>query len=75
MAFTHNTAKGAFAITAGANALTKKADSLYCGDGGTVTVVTENGDTVTFLSVPAGSILPVSVTKVTSGTNIIGLTA
>jgi len=75
MAFSQNTAKGAFAITAGAATLTNPADAIYCGDGGTVTVLTSRGDTVTFLNVNAGSILPISVTKVTAGTNIIGLTA
>ena len=75
MAFTQNVAKGAFAITASAAELTNKADGLYCGDGGTVTVETAKGQTVTFTNVPAGSILPVSVKKVTVGTNIIGLIA
>ena len=75
MAFTQNTAKGAFSITASATALTSRADSLYCGAGGTVTVITSKGDTVTFSNVPAGSILPVSVTHVTAGTDVVGLSA
>jgi len=75
MAFTQNTARGAFAITASANTLTKPTDAIYCGDGGTVTVLTAKGETTTFTNVIAGSILPISVTKVTVGTGVIGLTA
>lgn len=75
MAFTQNTAKGAFSITASAAALIRPANALYCGGGGTVTVITSKGDTVTFSNVPAGSILPVSVTHVTVGTGVVGLSA
>ena len=75
MAFTQNVAKGAFAITASAAELTTKANGLYCGDGGTVTVVTAKDQTVRFTNVPAGFILPISVKKVTAGTGVIGLTA
>jgi len=75
MAFTQNTARGAFAITASATTLTNRADAIFCGDGGAVTVLTANGETVAFTNVIAGSILPISVTKVTVGTGVIGLTA
>lgn len=73
MSFSGNTAKDGFAITASGSDLAQKTDALYCGDGGTVSVVTVRGTALTFTGVIAGSILPISVTKVTAGTGIIGL--
>lgn len=40
------------------------AAALYVGGTGNVAVVTTGGSTVTFSSVPAGTILPVQVTQV-----------
>jgi hypothetical protein len=37
---------------------------LYIGTAGALTVITSGGDTVTLVAVPAGSILPLSVTRV-----------
>lgn len=37
---------------------------LYVGTAGALTVITAGGDTVTLVAVPAGSILPLSVTRV-----------
>jgi len=54
------------------------AKALYVGGGGDVAVVTEDGTTVTFSGVPAGSILPIRVQKVnstnTTATSIVALT-
>jgi hypothetical protein len=53
---------------------TIKSGFLYIGGAGDVAVVMFDGQTVTFSSVPGGSILPVRVTKVlaaTDATNII----
>lgn len=51
--------------------------ALYVGSGGTVSLRTVSGATATFLSVPAGSILPVRADRVlqtgTTATDIIGL--
>jgi hypothetical protein len=51
--------------------------SLYVGGAGNVSVVTIGGDTATFFSVPAGTILPVQVIKLrstsTTATNIVAL--
>jgi hypothetical protein len=45
------------------------ARALYVGTGGNVKVTTKGGQTVTFASVPDGSILPVACTRVfTTGT-------
>ena len=50
------------------------AQSLYVGATGDVTVVVaHDGTTVTFKAVPAGTILPVTVKKVTAGTDIVAL--
>jgi hypothetical protein len=52
---------------------------LYIGSvagGAGVTVVTANGETVTFSGVPVGTILPITCTKVTAATTasaIVGL--
>lgn len=77
MSFTENTAKDAFSITPGAAELTKQAQALYIGGAGDVTVTTAEGTSVTFSGVVAGSILPITVTKVTAATAtlILGLSA
>lgn len=51
--------------------------ALYVGGAGNLSVVTAGGQTVTFNGVPAGYILPISVTRVratdTTATNILAL--
>lgn len=69
---------GAFAVTPhDTNALTRGADALYIGGAGNVKVTTSLGDTVTFVGVGAGSVLPVRVTLVfstgTTAASIVGL--
>jgi len=50
---------------------------LYVGTGGTLKVLTEGEDEVTFVNVPSGSFLPVNVLRVfasgTSASNIIAI--
>jgi hypothetical protein len=50
---------------------------LYVGGAGDLTVDTVGGDAVTFVAVPAGSFIPVQVTRVyasgTSATSIVAL--
>lgn len=57
--------------------LTEMAFSLYVGVGGTVTLTTKAGQTVTFVGVPTGSVLNVQTTRVwltgTTADSIIGL--
>lgn len=57
--------------------LAAAARSLYVGGAGDVKVTTTGGDAVTFVAVPAGSILPVRVARVwstgTSATSIVAL--
>lgn len=52
--------------------------ALYVGGAGDVSVITLSGATATFLAVPAGSILPIRVTRVrstaTTATAILSLT-
>lgn len=55
---------------------TKVARGLYIGGGGNATVTMENGDSVAFVGLLAGTILPVRCTKVNTGataTNIVAL--
>lgn len=56
---------------------TTPARGLYVGVGGNVSVVPPTGAAVTFVGVPAGSILPVEAIRVnttgTTATNIVGL--
>jgi hypothetical protein len=69
-------ARHAFAITPADSNLTQEARALYIGGTGNVTVTMDSGAVVTFSNVAAGSILPVSVTRVaasTTATSIIGL--
>jgi hypothetical protein len=50
---------------------------LYIGGAGNVSVVTENGDTVTFVAVPVGTQLDIRVKQIratgTTATNIVGM--
>lgn len=68
---------GAFAITPDdAAALPRLTRSLYVGGGGDLTVEMERGEVVTFVSVPAGTLLPLQLRKVTTATtatSLIGL--
>jgi flagella basal body P-ring formation protein FlgA len=53
-----------------------KTKALYVGGAGDLSIVNDNGDTVVFSNVPAGSMLPVSTDKVlaaTTATNIVAL--
>lgn len=55
--------------------LTYDTRALYVGGTGDISVITENGQTVTLVGVPAGSFLPISVSRVratgTTATNIV----
>lgn len=65
-----------YSITPADSDLSTVTRALYIGTFGNVTVITAGGDTITFVSVPAGSILPVRCTQVkasTTATNILGL--
>lgn len=57
--------------------LPQRADALYVGGAGDVVVDTEGGNTVKFVGVPAGGLLPFSTQKVlstgTTATSILGL--
>lgn len=59
-------AQDATAVTPGATALAKPAKAIYVGATGNVTVTTIAGTSVTFSSVPAGTIIPLSCTHVTA---------
>ena len=76
-AFPSNTtspALDAFAITPSATALAKVPRALVIGVGGTITVTTYKGTSLT-ITVSAGTILPLAVTHVTAATatGIVGL--
>jgi hypothetical protein len=58
-------ASDAFAITPH-DTNTQRAAALFVGGAGNVAVTTEDGTTLTFTGVQAGSVLPVKVTKVLS---------
>lgn len=50
--------------------------ALYVGGAGDVAVTGQDGNNVTFVGVPAGSIIPICCTRVlaaTTATNIVGL--
>lgn len=69
---------GAFSVTPhDTNDLSQRCDSLWVGVGGDVKVDTSLGDTVTFVGVTSGSILPIRCTRVystgTTATDIHGL--
>lgn len=70
--------EGGFAVTPhDTNELTRVVRGLYIGGFGDVKVTFKGGDTVTFYSVQAGTLLPVRAVKVlatgTSATNIVGV--
>ena len=66
---------GAFSITP-SNTTRLFATGLYVGVGGDVAVEGEDTDTVTFVGVPAGAVLPIRVNRVlstgTTATDIVG---
>ena len=73
-----NPAENAAAVTPNDSAdLSNTARALYVGGGGNVKVTTAGGDTVTFVGIVAGSIIPVRVVRVFSGsttaTNIVSI--
>ena len=71
---TTSPALDAFTITPGASALSVVPRAIYVGIGGTITVTTWNGTSIT-LTVSDGSLLPLVVTHVTAATatGIVGL--
>lgn len=71
-------ASHAFAITpSDTTDLTEAVRALYVGSGGSISLRTVSGATATFLSVSAGSILPVRADRVmqagTTAADIVGL--
>lgn len=69
---------GAFAITPSDDTdLTIGATAIYVGGAGNVKLITSLGQTVTFVGVSAGQILPVRAKRViatlTTATNLVGL--
>lgn len=73
-----NPASGAFSVTpADDTDLTYYTRALYVGGAGNVEVITMAGETVVFVGVPAGTILPIRVSRVkatnTTATSILGL--
>jgi hypothetical protein len=80
MSFLQNVAKDAGAITPSDTVEPViRINALYVGATGNVAVITSNGSTVTFVGVPGGTILPVSVQMVlatgTTASSIVGLSA
>lgn len=61
-------AKRATALTPSDGASFSATRALYVGTGGTVVVSMVEGGDATFVNVPDGSILPVQVTKLATGT-------
>ena len=77
MAFPVNLATDAFAITASDTTnFTQMASGIFVGVAGTVAVVTEQGNVVSFIA-PAGGILPISAKRVnatgTTATDLVGM--
>lgn len=71
-------AKNAFAVTPhDSNALTSDTRGIYIGATGDMVLVTTGGDTVTFVGLPTGTILPVRANIIkstgTTATSIVGL--
>lgn len=71
-------AENAFAVTPNDSTdLTHSSRALFVGGAGDVKVDTKGGDTVTFVGVTAGAILPVRVTRVyatgTTATSIVAV--
>lgn len=67
-------ARGAFAITPGAGALAQKAFGIYVGGAGNVTLTGDDGVSVTYVGLTAGSFIPIVATHVTAATasNLLG---
>lgn len=59
-------ASDAVAVTPSDSTVLTTTRGLYVGGAGNVTVIMLGGETVTFTAVPAGTLLPVRVTKVKS---------
>lgn len=57
-------AHGAAAVVLDADITSRNARGLYVGGTGDVSVLMSDGSAVTFVGVPAGSVLPVRVKKV-----------
>lgn len=75
MNFLDNTAKDGFDITPSASEFNVRAQAIYVGGTGDVTLITEAGTTLTFFNAQAGSTIPISavaVTLATTATNLIG---
>jgi hypothetical protein len=73
-----STARGVLSITPDDDVeLARVTRALYVGVTGDVEVVMVDGTTATFVAVPAGTLLPIQVTKVkdaaTTATDIVGL--
>lgn len=71
-------AQGGFVVTpSDVSTFAVRARALYIGSDGNVTVTGANGAQVTFLGVPAGTILPIETLQVkasgTTASNIVGL--
>jgi hypothetical protein len=71
-------AKNAFAVTPhDTNALTSDTRGIYIGGAGDMVLITSGGETVTFVGLPAGFILPVRANVIkatgTTATSIVGL--
>lgn len=63
----------AAAVTPGTAELSNVTRGLYITTGGTVTTVMQGGGTVTWGSVPAGTWLPIRVTKVTAAAGAVAV--
>lgn len=56
-------------VTASNTVILEPTDALYVGATGTLEVVMKSGATITFTAIPAGTVLPISVTQIrTQGT-------
>jgi hypothetical protein len=66
-------ARGAFAITAGASPLSRPIRGLYVGGTGNVVVTMESGESVTLNSLAEGLIHPIRATHVTAAGGATGI--
>lgn len=78
MARTDQLFRDGFTITPSDSAdLPTRADGIYVGGAGNVVLISESNRTLTFVGLPAASLLPVSATRVnstnTTATNLVGL--
>jgi len=68
---------GAYSVTASDTANLPYVSVIYIGGAGSVKVTTAQGDTVTFVGLQTGSVLPVQALQVwstgTTATNLIGI--